>query len=377
MSDLYTILAVDDSAMNHKLIEMALNGHYRFQGVFSGQDCLAFVVETLPDLILLDVAMPGMDGYETCLELRKLAHVQNTPVLFLSGRCGVEEKLKGYEVGGDDYITKPFQAEELLAKIRKTIEYRKNAEKLDEKAKRAMKLAAVAIKENNHISIALHFFQRAFQCPSFEDLATSFFEVMGQFALPCTLCFWRDNEQMMFYDDGISRPMESELLLQSRGKEMVWRHGKRMILNFKYISLLVKNTESNLFDATVPLEGVLSTLFSGMQARFLSLLQEKALQCERDRFEKAVANMHLLIECSRECHHNLSRASSTAFEQLMQSTEKLAAQYQLDESQEESVITGIKLCEAEIVKLYSALRDEEVKLSSALMSSEVSMARKA
>ena len=124
MGELYTVLAVDDSSLNHKIIEKAVSGHYQFRGVFSGQECLDFVAKTTPDLILLDVTMSGMDGYETCTELRKLPLLLNVPVLFLSGRCSVEEKLKGYEVGGDDYITKPFSTQELVARIRAVLRRR-------------------------------------------------------------------------------------------------------------------------------------------------------------------------------------------------------------------------------------------------------------
>mgnify|MGYP001059094615 CR=1 FL=1 len=373
MGELYTVLAVDDSSLNHKIIEKAVSGHYQFRGVFSGQECLDFVAKTTPDLILLDVTMSGMDGYETCTELRKLPLLLNVPVLFLSGRCSVEEKLKGYEVGGDDYITKPFQAEELLAKIKKAIGYRKNAEKLDEKAKKAIKLASSAIKENNHIAIALSFFQRAFQCHSFQDLAVSFFDVMAQYALPCTVCFWHPKEQIIFYDDGIVRPLEAELLLQARNKEVVWRHGKRMILNFKNLSLLIKNTESQLFDVSVPMEGVLTTLLSGMDARFLNLVDEFALQHEKNCLTDIVEKMRSLINCSRECHQNLSLASSKSFERLMNRTEKTVARYQLDEHQEESILSEIRRCESEIVQLYTALVEEESRLSAALLESDQTM----
>lgn len=367
MSELYTVLAVDDSSLNHKVIEKAVNGHYQFKGVFSGRECLNFVAKTVPDLILLDVTMSGMDGYETCVELRKLPALCNVPVLFLSGRCGVEEKLKGYEVGGDDYITKPFQAEELLAKIKKAISYRKNTEKLDEKAKKAIRLASSAIKENNHIAITLNFFQGAFQCHSFQDLAVSFFEAMAQYALPCTVCFWHPKEQITFYDDGVVRSLEAELLLQAKSKGMVWRYGKRMILNFKSVSLLVKNTESQLFDASVPMDGVLTTLLSGMDARFLNLVEELALQHEKNCLTDTVAKMRLLIDCSRECHQNLSLASAKSFERLMNRTEKTVAQYQLDESQEESILSEIRRCESEIVQLYGALVEEESRLTAALL----------
>lgn len=80
----------------------------------SGQEALDFVREKLPDLVILDVMMPGLDGFETLEELRR---VSNTPVIMLTARGDEDQKVRGLGLGADDYVTKPFSQRELLARV--------------------------------------------------------------------------------------------------------------------------------------------------------------------------------------------------------------------------------------------------------------------
>lgn len=84
----------------------------------SGEDALELVEENLPDIILLDILMPGIDGFETCRKLKSQKKTRDIPVLFISSLSEVFDKVKSFEAGGVDYITKPFQQEEVLARIK-------------------------------------------------------------------------------------------------------------------------------------------------------------------------------------------------------------------------------------------------------------------
>jgi signal transduction histidine kinase len=113
-----TILVVDDTQQNVQLLTQMLRGkQYKVLAAFNGEDAIALLSRKTPDLILLDVMMPGMDGFETCREIRKEAAYDDIPIIFLSALTDVEAKVKALESGGVDYITKPFQQLEVLARI--------------------------------------------------------------------------------------------------------------------------------------------------------------------------------------------------------------------------------------------------------------------
>lgn len=118
MSTQYKILAIDDDLANLNIITEILSDDYEIKTAESGESALAIIQDFVPDLILLDIMMPGIDGYEVCRKLRSDTKLSNTKILFLSAKELLEDRLYGYDVGGDDYITKPFDEEELIAKIK-------------------------------------------------------------------------------------------------------------------------------------------------------------------------------------------------------------------------------------------------------------------
>jgi two-component system, OmpR family, response regulator len=110
------LLLVDDEDNLRSMLEAAL----RYEGfdvhaASSGRDALAVIDEQPPDMIVLDVMMPDLDGFEVCRRLRNDG--VRTPVLFLTARDGIEDKVRGLTLGGDDYLVKPFSLDELVARI--------------------------------------------------------------------------------------------------------------------------------------------------------------------------------------------------------------------------------------------------------------------
>lgn len=119
---MYKILSVDDEPINQAIVEEIFSSKFEVSLVSSGEECLNKVNDIKPDIILLDVSMHGMDGYETCRELKKFEQTRDIPVIFVSARGTLEDKIKGHEAGGHDYVTKPFNHFDLEVKIRQTIQ---------------------------------------------------------------------------------------------------------------------------------------------------------------------------------------------------------------------------------------------------------------
>ncbi|MCP4403738.1 MAG: response regulator [bacterium] len=114
-----TILIVDDRQENLCLLESILSNHtYHIRTALSGQLALSSIQTSLPDLLLLDIKMPGMSGYEVCERLKFDKRTRDIPVIFISALGEAADKIKGFSVGGIDYITKPFQKDDVLARIK-------------------------------------------------------------------------------------------------------------------------------------------------------------------------------------------------------------------------------------------------------------------
>jgi len=116
--DKSNILIVDDTPENLKTLTAILSERgYQARPVLSGEVALTAARKKAPDLILLDIRMPGMDGYEVCRQLKQDERTRDIPVIFISALEEVRDKIKAFEAGGQDYVTKPFQAEEVLARV--------------------------------------------------------------------------------------------------------------------------------------------------------------------------------------------------------------------------------------------------------------------
>ncbi|MES2768754.1 MAG: response regulator [Bdellovibrionota bacterium] len=110
------VLIVDDEARNQRIISEVLEGLVDFKVASSGEEALKICEEYVPDLVLLDIMMPGINGYEVCKLIKANPKTKLTKVILVSGKAMIEERIKGYDEGADDYMTKPFIPEELLAK---------------------------------------------------------------------------------------------------------------------------------------------------------------------------------------------------------------------------------------------------------------------
>ena len=118
ISDRGNILVVDDTPDNLRLLSVMLSEQgYKVRKALNGHTALNTIHQVPPDLILLDINMPSMNGYEVCRELKKDEVIKEIPVIFISALDDVLDKVKAFDVGGVDYITKPFQAEEVIARI--------------------------------------------------------------------------------------------------------------------------------------------------------------------------------------------------------------------------------------------------------------------
>jgi len=129
------ILIVDDAAENLKLFYGLLKNEYKVSVASSGEAALKFIdAGNSPDLILLDVMMPGLNGFEVCQRLRTHKELSHVPIIFLTGKSGEEDEKKGFEAGGSDYLTKPVSYDILTARVRTHLAAKAHADMLIDKA---------------------------------------------------------------------------------------------------------------------------------------------------------------------------------------------------------------------------------------------------
>ena len=122
------VLIVDDVKANVDMLVEALRADYKVGVALDGEAALRAVERSAPDLLLLDIVMPGIDGYEVCRRLRADAATREIPIMFLSSLEDVRDKARGFELGGNDYLTKPFEILEVKARVRSLLKAKSYAD---------------------------------------------------------------------------------------------------------------------------------------------------------------------------------------------------------------------------------------------------------
>lgn len=131
-----TVLIVDDTEENLDILVEALSDDYGISVAMDGETAIENLKIEIPDIILLDIMMPGMDGYEVCRKIRENKDTEDVPIIFLTAITEIESKARGFELGAVDYITKPFEILEVKARVRTHL---------------ALKLAKYELYEKNNI----------------------------------------------------------------------------------------------------------------------------------------------------------------------------------------------------------------------------------
>jgi len=241
-SDKKRILIIDDSTDDIQFVMENLKKEFAVLVATSGQKGLEIAAkEPQPEVILLDVMMPEMNGYETCRLLKENTSTQNIDVIFVSAHDTMDEKLSGYEAGGSDYLIKPVQPEELLQKVNLAISNKQTREETSEQKDMAFKTAMTAMTNSGEQGIIMDFLRKSSLVTTFQELGTQIVSSVNQYALDCSVQIRSHQKQINISTQNPIPPIEEELLFRQKEGGRIIEWSNRSIFNFGTISLLIKN----------------------------------------------------------------------------------------------------------------------------------------
>ena len=277
--DLPTILIVEDEQDYAEFVRSILEQTGSIAIVNDGKSAIEFYEEHHPDLVLLDINLPDIDGFEVCKTIKQLDSADNTSIIFVSGINSVEEKITGYEAGGDDYISKPFQLNEFTTKISTICRYQQTKKSLTKQEVHARNIAFESMKEASQYGQVLQFLKASFSCNNIFTLTNALFDTLSSFQLNCCIQIRLPSQDISMRPHNRScSPMEDELfgLLKSRGR--LFEFGSRLMVNDIHASILIKNMPNDDLGETGRLKDIVAVIIEGFEARLLDIERKSGIK---------------------------------------------------------------------------------------------------
>ncbi|MCG8312263.1 MAG: response regulator [Pseudomonadales bacterium] len=272
------ILLVDDDPSHVQLVEYLLKGKYELSITDNGEDALKKFRHEIPDLVLLDINMPGMNGIEVCKAIKAEDYNDDVAIIFVSGVDSVDERAKGYDAGGDDFIVKPFQVGEFRKKIDATARYQQTKKTMERQHEQARTVAFESMKEASQYGQVLQFLKESFHQDTLEGLNETLFKILNSFSLSACIQVRLPEREICLRPFGQScSPIETELFEMLRDKGRLYIFGERMIVNDQHVSLLIKNLPIEDDNLVGRIKDVMAVIVEGYDARLMDIQRKQAI----------------------------------------------------------------------------------------------------
>lgn len=286
------IAIVDDAEVQRRILSALLGKGHEVTAFASGE---AFLPQSGDfDLVLLDIDMPGLNGYEVCRRLRQIDGGEDLPVVFVSGNDTAQERVAAYEAGGDDFVTKPIAANEVLHKVDTILADRRELARLAEESKAAQRLADEAAASVGELGAVLDFMRRCALTTSPAALADLVIKAMGLLGLQGAVELRLGAERLERASAGAAGLQASVMeSLRAMGTEFVF--GSRGVVNFERASLLVTNLPTRDAKRSERLRERLRLLGEVADARLATLLANAQVDRLQDDARATLAMLRTVL----------------------------------------------------------------------------------
>jgi CheY-like chemotaxis protein len=236
----YTVFVVDDDNTTRLLLESMLRTKHAVEAFDSAESCLARLTHKQPNLFLLDVGLPGMDGYDLCRNIKSLPEM-NIPVVFISGHDDLDAVMAGYDAGGEDYIVKPFNITALSRKIENLRRIELDKKALLAQVKDSDELATLVLANLDEYAILIKFLRSLNECANIKEMVEAILRSLDAFHLDGAVQIRLRNFEKTFSKAGENWPLEISVINHIRTMDRIFEFRTHCAYNFEHITVLVTN----------------------------------------------------------------------------------------------------------------------------------------
>lgn len=368
---LQRILAVDDEPFNLEIIEEILEDlDIQLLTAESGPECLEVLESFSPQVILLDVSMPGMDGYEVCRKIKANPATQDIVVMFVSARGSVEERMEGYSVGAEDYIVKPFAHGELKSKLINLGQILLEKEILEQQVEDATSTAFSAMANSSEMGQIVNYIEQIGSINNVPDLAQALISCLSSFGLTCNMEVRIDDERQHYATSGLCSPIVLELFEILKSKGRLHEFTSRILVNYEDLSVLILNMPEDDEEKHGRIRDHVCFIVSVTEQQLLSILTRSELVRQQDNLSDVIDMVHGKFTALMSLLDENRLHNERVFTELQEKFENNIPSMGLDEDQEDFIFNHVDQAiqksvarEEAITEVRSAFKEIEADLA--------------
>lgn len=342
MANKPTILVVDDDDFSAVVTSEMLASDYNLRHFSSGRPALDFLAEELPDLVLLDVDMPGMSGYEVCRALRENSSTKDLPVIFLSGMVSEDERLAGYEAGGNDYLSKPVSADELRSKIRLELAGYAERCRLKSDLTSAFSTAMTAMSSAAEIGTVLQFLRVSFSCPDYDSLCREVLNTFQVYGYEASVQVRGSQPTVSIGPGGPCSPLEESVLTNMSKHGRLFEFSSRTSCSYEHITIIVKSSARDDPERHGRMKDNLALLAEGANARVVALDSVAAVARQHEMLARLAASTHEALQVIDRRHRAQGVKNNQIFQDLQKNFARSFLTLGITQSQEDELAETIE-----------------------------------
>ena len=310
MKENFTIFAVDDDPLTLELIHGVLDRCYTVECFSDVASCRARLDEMHPDMILLDVRMPDMDGYSFCRVLKADPASRPIPVTFVSAQDTLEARLLGYDAGGDDFILKPFETDELLRKARVAQQMADSARRIRQQLDDSELLSSLVMANMDEYAILVRFLREVIGCETPMAVAECGLALLQRFGLEGVIQVRLGGPALTVSARGLNQPLEASVLQHVSSLGRIFEFRNRSVHNFERLTMLINNMPLHDPELCGRLRDHLCIAAESAEARLQALATQDLNARNETGIRQVMERIQDITGALRQAHLEDSTASS-------------------------------------------------------------------
>jgi len=348
------VLVVDPDPIHQELLDSMLGASMTLILANSASEALELFDFKHPELVLLEVDIPDINGYELCKKIKERSGETGCAIIFLAEAMSLEDKMVGYRYGCDDFISKPFQPEEVVTKAKRTLEIKKIQNKILQESSDAMHTALIAMKQSSDMGLILRFMEGNSTCRGFHSLGQSLIDLLKNFSLDGRLIF-KVKPRNIFVGNAGDKIDVDNFKLCFDNERFVGR-GEKMVVNQQNVSLVVTNMPIKNKQNYNELKDIIGMLMNSVEARTQSIMMDLEL------IDNQATGLENMLE---KCNQRMGKVTTTMAghhdgqsiigEKLVHEIKDICASLSLSDSQETSFLDVFNDALKELSHSYSSI----------------------